>query len=103
LAQEDTVTAAQLAAASRVLSNPNRLRIYQVIVDHRRRHGQADRTMVQAGCAFAGFMQRLNIGASTLSYHVRELSVTGLIRVERENRRRFCHAESIMQSRLAHF
>jgi DNA-binding transcriptional ArsR family regulator len=103
LAQEDTVTADQLAVAFRALSNPNRLRIYQVIVDHCREHGQADLANVPAGCAFGDFMQRLNIGASTVSHHVRALSDAGLIRVEREGRRRFCHAESMMQSRLAHF
>ena len=103
LAQKDTVTAEQLAAAFRALSNPNRLRIYQVIVDHCRQHGQADLAKVPAGCAFGDFMQRLNIGAPTVSHHVRELSEAGLIRVEREGRRRFSHAEPMLQERLAHF
>jgi len=56
-----------------------------------------------AGCAFGDFMQRLNIGAPTVSHHVRELAEVGLIRVEREGRRRYCHAQPQMLATLAHF
>jgi DNA-binding transcriptional ArsR family regulator len=48
-------------------------------------------------------MQRLNIGAPTVSHHVRELAEAGLIRVEREGRRRYCHAQPQMQATLAQF
>jgi ArsR family transcriptional regulator len=72
-------SADQLAAAFRALSNPNRLRIYQVILEHCRAHGHADLAKVPAGCAFGDFMQRLNIGAPTVSHHVRELAEAGLI------------------------
>ena len=102
-AQKDTQTAEQLAGAFRALSNANRLRIYQVIVSHCREHGKADLEDVPAGCAFGDFMKRLNIGAPTVSHHVRELAEAGLIRVERAGRRRYCHAEPAMQARLAAF
>ncbi len=105
MARKDTpeISADQLAAAFRALSNPNRLRIYQVIVEHCRAHGHADLAKVPAGCAFGDFMKRLNIGAPTVSHHVRELAEAGLIRVERDGRRRFCHAQPQMQATLAQF
>lgn len=103
LAQKDTQASEQLAAAFRALSNANRLRIYQVILCHCREHGKADLQAVPAGCAFGDFMKRLNIGAPTVSHHVRELAEAGLIRVERVGRRRYCHAEPNMQAQLAAF
>ena len=103
MARKDSTSAEQLAEAFRALSNANRLRIYQVIVEHCRRHGQADLAKVPAGCAFGDFMQRLNIGAPTVSHHVRELVEAGLIRVEKVGRRRYCHADPAMQEKLAQF
>ena len=103
MAQKDTPASEQLANAFRALSNANRLRIYQVIVSHCREHGKANLEDVPAGCAFGDFMQRLNIGAPTVSHHVRELAEAGLIQVERVGRRRFCHADSAMQKQLAMF
>lgn len=103
MAQKDTSAAEQLAGAFRALSNANRLHIYQVILSHCREHGKADLHHVPAGCAFGDFMQRLNIGAPTVSHHVRELEEAGLIRVERVGRRRYCHAEPAMQAQLAAF
>lgn len=103
LAQKDTQAVELLAGAFRALANANRLRIYQAIVSHCREHGKADLDQVPTGCAFGDFMQRLNIGAPTVSHHVRELVEAGLIRVERVGRRRYCHAEPGMQKRLADF
>lgn len=103
MSQTDKGAADQMAAAFRALSNANRLRIYQVILAHCREHGKADLDQVPAGCAFGDFMQRLNIGAPTVSHHVRELAEAGLIRVEKVGRRRYCHAEPHIQAQLAAF
>ncbi|MDX1803591.1 MAG: metalloregulator ArsR/SmtB family transcription factor [Alcanivorax sp.] len=96
-------SAEQLARAFKALSNANRVRIYQVILEYCQQHGQADLARVPAGCAFGDFIQRLNVGAPTISHHVRELAEAGLIHVSRQGRRRYCRVDPAMHQALRNF
>ncbi|WP_040296625.1 ArsR/SmtB family transcription factor [Alcanivorax hongdengensis] len=93
----------RLARAFKALANANRLRIYQVILEHSREQDQVDLARVPAGCAFGDFIQRLNVGAPTISHHVRELVEAGLITVTRQGRRRYCRINPDMYRLLSGF
>ena len=95
--------AEQLARAFKALSNVNRVQIYQVILEYCQQHGQADLAKVPVGCAFGDFIQRLNVGAPTVSHHVRELAEAGLIHVTRQGRRRYCTVDPGMHQALQQF
>ena len=103
MAQKDTSELRRLCAAFHALSNTNRLQIYQLIVRHSEAHGRADLAKVDKGCAFGDFVKRLNIGAPTVSHHVKALVDAGLIHVEKVGRQRFCRPDVTMQKTLATF
>lgn len=84
-----------LAAAFRALSNPNRLAMYQELLEHRSRSVKS--------CALRALVDRLDIGAPTVSHHTRELMTAGLIDVERSGRRLQCSLNEEMRLRLARF
>ncbi|MFE8070760.1 metalloregulator ArsR/SmtB family transcription factor [Marinobacteraceae bacterium S3BR75-40.1] len=95
-----TTDADQLARAFKALSNPNRLRIYQEVL-LRQRHDVGPDT--DSGCVIYDFINALNIGAPTISHHVKELVNAGLIRVERNGKYLTCYLNEDMRERLAGF
>jgi DNA-binding transcriptional ArsR family regulator len=78
--QSDTSPAelAELAAAFKALSNPNRLAMYLELLRHRERSVKT--------CALQDLMDLLEVGAPTVSHHIKELVNAGLIEVEREGK-----------------
>ncbi|MDN5872896.1 MAG: helix-turn-helix domain-containing protein [Sinobacteraceae bacterium] len=84
-----------LAAAFRALSNPNRLAMYQELVERRSRSVKS--------CALQALVDRLDIGAPTVSHHTRELMTAGLIEVERSGRHLHCRLNEQMRARLSRF
>ena len=58
---------------------------------------------VPAGCLLAEGIKRLNIGAPTVSHHIRELVDAGLITTSRHGRQLFCAVEPVMRERLRLF
>lgn len=64
------------------LGNPTRLEIYRTLV----RAGRL-------GLVVGQIQNRLGIPASTLSHHLKRLTMTGLVRQDREGTSLICHAE----------
>lgn len=85
----------KLARAFKALSNPNRLAIYLEVL----RQYQAE----MKSCGLAQLIDRLDIGAPTVSHHTKELVDAGLISVQREGRFLRCTLDEGMRQRLAVF
>lgn len=85
----------KLARAFKALSNPNRLAIYLEVL----RQYQAE----MKSCGLSHLIDRLDIGAPTVSHHTKELVDAGLISVQREGRFLRCTLDEDMRKRLAVF
>ena len=75
----------RLARIFRALSNPNRLRIYSEIVKN-----DSTRLAAGCGCIVTDAVRSLNIGAPTISHHVKELVNADLITAERQGKFLVC-------------
>ncbi len=93
------VDAKIMAKAFKALSNPNRFIIYVEIL--KRHQPELDRQL--EGCLIADVMSSLQIGAPTVSHHVKELVNAGLIEVERQGKFVNCHINGEMYDLLSHF
>jgi DNA-binding transcriptional ArsR family regulator len=83
----------QLASRLAALGNITRLDIYRILV----RAGRP-------GLPVSGIQSRLEIPASTLSHHLRNLCDVGLVTQVREGTSRICHADfAVMESSFALF
>lgn len=94
------ITAQALAQAFKALSNPNRLLIYREIL-LRQRHDVGPQD--HSGCLLYDFINSLNIGAPTISHHVKELVNADLISVERNGKFLTCYLNESMRQALADF
>ncbi len=82
-----------LASRLAALGNSTRLEIYRILV----RAGRG-------GLPVAGIQTRLEIPASTLSHHLRNLCDVGLVTQERPGTKRICHADfAVLESTFALF
>lgn len=81
----------KLAQAFKALSHPNRLQIYLEIMQRR---SLSSREL--AGCSLTDFINCLNIGAPTVSHHIKELVNADLIRVERNGKFLTCFLNESM-------
>lgn len=88
----------QLARAFKALSNPNRLQIYREMMQRR-----STGSTVLAGCALTDFINSLNVGAPTVSHHIKELVNAELIRVERNGKFVTCFLNESMCDYLHEF
>lgn len=77
----------RMSKAFKALSNPNRLQIYMEVLAHR----QSGIAAPEAGCGVADLISKMNIGAPTISHHVKELVSAGLIDVEKNGKFVTCH------------
>lgn len=74
----------------KALSNPNRLRLFEEI-RQRGEAGYADPgPRGLGGCLLQHVVDGLNIGAPTVSHHLKELVNAGLVETEREGRSLRC-------------
>lgn len=89
----------KLANAFKALSNPNRLRIYLEILDRRSKQVEAK----DCGCGLTDFIQKLNVGAPTVSHHIKELVNAELISVERHGKFMTCYLNDEMRDQLKRF
>jgi ArsR family transcriptional regulator len=71
---------AQLAKIFKALSHPNRLELFLEILK------QEQSSFEQNGCLTSEIMERLKIGAPTVSHHLKELANAGLIVTERDGK-----------------
>lgn len=86
---------AQLAKAFKALSNPNRLAMYMDLI-------QLEETE-HCACCIADLIDRLEIGAPTVSHHIKELVNAGLVHVQRDGKFMRCRLNRDTFALLAHF
>ncbi len=89
--------ARELAQAFRALGNPHRLAIYLRLL----RHAESQSTSVLRSCALQELIDKLDIGAPTISHHIKELVAAGLISVTRDGKYLRCTLNEEMRQRLA--
>lgn len=98
----ETMTEAEaefISNAFKALSDRNRLAIYEQIA-HLNEAATSD---LGTACTIKDFISVLNIGAPTVSHHVKELSKSGLIDVEKKGRNVFCRVNQAAKARLQNF
>ncbi|MES2908511.1 MAG: metalloregulator ArsR/SmtB family transcription factor [Pseudomonadota bacterium] len=88
--------ARELAQAFRALGNPHRLAIYLRLLRHAESQGA-----VLHSCALQELIDKLDIGAPTISHHIKELVAAGLISVTRDGKYLRCTLNEAMRQRLA--
>lgn len=71
----------QLARIHKALSNENRLEIFLSILDYEHKDFEAG-----CECVIQKIMQKLCIGAPTISHHLKELSDAGLITISKNGK-----------------
>ncbi|HSG28445.1 MAG TPA: metalloregulator ArsR/SmtB family transcription factor, partial [Candidatus Krumholzibacterium sp.] len=85
----------------RVLANPNRLEILRrILADCCSR---VECGLPGADSCIGSLAADMDIGAPTVSHHIRELRQAGLIRVEQHGQKRYCYAEKDRLRILAEF
>ena len=98
-------TRERLARVFKALSNPNRLRLFEEI---RREGGAAFANKERAGrglggCLLQHVIDALDVGAPTVSHHLKELVNAGLVVTERRGRQLHCHIPAAVLDELARF
>lgn len=88
----------RLAKAFKALSNPNRLQIYVEILRRQRQSIGPEHS-----CALYDFINSLEIGAPTVSHHIKELVNAGLIHVERDGKYLACSLDEDTRRALGDF
>lgn len=86
----------KVAGAFKALSNPNRLQIYLEILNRRSKQVESS----DSGCSLSDFMAHLNIGAPTVSHHIKELVNADLITIERHGKFMTCFLNESMRDQL---
>ncbi|MGB9936491.1 MAG: ArsR/SmtB family transcription factor [Methanobacterium sp.] len=71
----------KMAKAFKALSNPNRLKLYLKIVENQEKSYETG-----CECLISDIAQSLNIGAPTISHHLKELANAELIFTERKGK-----------------
>lgn len=85
----------RLARAFKALSNPNRLAIYLEVLQQNR--------MEMKSCGLSHLIDKLDIGAPTVSHHTKELVDAGLITVQKDGRFIRCTLDETMRDLLHRF
>ena len=79
-----------LARMFRALSNPNRLRLFMNLLDESKLDLAKGRVH---DCFLAKLLGGLDLGAPTVSHHVKELTDAGLITTQREGKQLTCSVD----------
>lgn len=77
--------AKKAAKIFKALSNPNRLELYLKITERRESEFEAP-----CECFLVDIMNSFNIGAPTISHHIKELVNAGLIETEKKGKLLIC-------------
>ena len=85
----------RFSAVFNALSNPHRLQIY-TILSGCCTPGTACNIDSVASCCVGDLGNELDIAASTLSHHLKELSHAGLINMQRDGKQVFCSVNAAM-------
>lgn len=81
----------RMARVFKALANPNRLQLFMNLLEQSRLDLARGRTH---DCFLARLLGDLDIGAPTVSHHVKELADAGLIDTERDGKQLVCSVRS---------
>lgn len=94
------MTDEQLAQAFAALGNANRLKIFRSVLEQTSRDIGPEE---DAGCLIYDVINKLDIGAPTVSHHVKILERAGLISVTRNGRFLSCHLNPETREQMSRF
>jgi len=80
----------RLARMFKALSNPNRLQLFLNLLDESKLDLAKGRVH---DCFLAKLLHGLDLGAPTVSHHVKDLADAGLIRTQREGKQLICSVD----------
>lgn len=88
----------RLSRAFKALANPNRLQLFLNLLEESRLDLASGRVH---DCFLASLLDNLNIGAPTVSHHVKELENAGLIETHKEGKQLICTIRPEAMAELA--
>ena len=89
----------QLSKAFKALSNPNRLRLFLNLMKESEMSVDEGH---ESGCFLGTLIQNLNVGAPTVSHHIKELVNANLIKTERRGKQLVCTIDTATLQRVKH-
>ena len=89
----------RLSKAFKALANPNRLQLFMNLLEESRLDLAKGRVH---DCFLASILENLNIGAPTVSHHVKELENAGLIETHKEGKQLICTIRPETMRELRH-
>lgn len=94
-----TIGPAQLVEIFKALANEHRLKIYSILTT-RCAPGAECASEETFSCCVGDLESQLNIAASTLSHHLKELHRAGLINMKRDGKQVFCSVNTEAMQQL---
>jgi ArsR family transcriptional regulator len=92
----------EAALIFKALANPNRVRIF-IRLASGCRGSEPICEMGSSSCCVGELGKELNIAASTVSHHIKELKNAGLINLERRGRTIMCWVDPVKLKELSNF
>ena len=99
MSKYETIGSDQLVAIFKALANRHRLKIYNILTNCCT-PGTDCATNEVFSCCVGDLDSQLDIAASTLSHHLKELNRSGLIHMKRDGKQVFCSVNAEMMKQI---